>query len=225
MISEYDDFMDNKNIDKVISILKKEVKRLRVPIVTEVSWDKNPFHVLISCILSLRTKDATTAKAFERLNKLADTPQKMVKLSTKQIEKAIYPVGFYKTKAKRIKEMCGVLIEDYKGRVPDDIDELLKLKGVGRKTANLVVALGYGGDGICVDTHVHRISNRLGYVKTKNPYETEMALRRKLPKKYWIIYNDLLVAWGQNICVPISPWCSRCAIRKYCRRVGVVRSR
>ncbi|MBU0535920.1 MAG: endonuclease III [Nanoarchaeota archaeon] len=217
--------MDNNNLDSVISILKKEFKKLRVPIVTEVSWRKDAFHVLTSCILSLRTKNETTAKAFQRFQKIANTPKQLMNLSVKEIEKAIYPVGFYITKAKRLKEIGKVLVKKYNSKVPDDIDELLKLNGVGRKTANLVVALGYGGDGICVDTHVHRISNRLGYVKTKNPYETEMALRKKLPKKYWIIYNDLLVAWGQNICVPISPWCIRCPIAKYCKRVGVGKSR
>lgn len=217
--------MDNSNVDDVIRILKKETKNYVVPIVTKVSGKEDPFLVLISCILSLRTKDKTTAKASEQLFRLARTPQKMMKLSTKQIENAIYPVGFYITKAKRIKEICKTLVNDYGGRVPDDIDELLKLKGVGRKTANLVVTLGYGKPGICVDTHVHRISNRLGYVRTRNPYETEFALRKKLPRKYWLIYNDLLVTWGQNVCVPISPWCSRCPIRRYCRRIGVNKSR
>lgn len=217
--------MDNANVDKVIAILRRETKKYRTPIVTEVSWRREPFLVLISCLLSLRTKDATTAKASARLFKLAKSPARMAKLSARQIENAIYPVGFYKTKAIRIKEICRVLVEKYKSKVPDEIDELLKLKGVGRKTANLVVGLGYGKPSICVDTHVHKISNRLGYVKTKNPHETEFALRKKLPKIYWLIYNDLLVTWGQNICVPISPWCSRCAIRKYCRRIGVKKSR
>lgn len=217
--------MDNKNLPTVIRILKREFRKYRVPIVTEVSWRKDPFHVLTSCILSLRTKDETTAQAFRRLRKIAKTPKQLMNLSVKEIEKAIYPVGFYKTKARRLKEIGKVLVEKYKGKVPDEIDELLKLKGVGRKTANLVVSLGYNKPGICVDTHVHRISNRLGYVKTKNPHETEFALRKKLPKRYWIIYNDLLVTWGQNVCVPISPFCSRCAIRKYCKRAGVKRSR
>ena len=217
--------MDNSNVGQVIRILKKETKNYIVPIVTKVDGKEDPFLVLISCILSLRTKDKTTAEASERLFRLAKTPQRMLKLSIKQIEKAIYPVGFYITKAKRIKEICKTLIQEYKGRVPDEIDELLKLKGVGRKTANLTVTLGYGKPGITVDTHVHRISNRLGYVKTNNPYETEFALRKKLPQKYWLIYNDLLVTWGQNVCVPISPWCSRCAVSKYCKKVGVKKSR
>ncbi|MFC1754297.1 endonuclease III domain-containing protein [Thermoproteota archaeon] len=217
--------MNNKTLPIVIKILKKEFSKYRVPSVTEVSYRRDPFLVLISCLLSLRTKDETTTPAANRLFKLAKTPKTMMKLTTKRIEKAIYPVGFYITKAKRIKEICKVLVSKYKGKVPDDLEELLKLKGVGRKTANLVIALGYGGDGLCVDTHVHRISNRLGYVKTKTPEHTEMALRKKLQKKYWIIYNDLLVTWGQNVCRPISPFCSNCPIAKYCKRVGVGVSR
>ncbi|MFO8015976.1 MAG: endonuclease III [Candidatus Woesearchaeota archaeon] len=217
--------MDNSNVDQVIRILKREAGRLKAPIVTEVSWRKDPFHVLVSCVLSLRTKDETTAKAFQRLRKKANTPKKLMGLRVGEIEKTIYPVGFYKTKAKRLKEIGKRLVEDYGGEVPDEIDELLKLDGVGRKTANLVVTLGYGKQGICVDTHVHRISNRLGYVKTKTPEQTEFALREKLPKKHWLIYNDLLVAWGQNICTPTSPWCSKCRIRKYCERAGVGMSR
>ncbi|MFH1054051.1 MAG: endonuclease III [Candidatus Woesearchaeota archaeon] len=215
-------------IDTIIKILKKETKKLKNPSVTMVSWDKTknkPFNVLISCILSLRTKDQTTIKAFQRLNKIAKTPEQLSKLPIKTIEKAIYPVGFYKTKAKRIKDISRVLIKDYNSKVPDEIDELLKLHGVGRKTANLVMTLGHGRLGICVDVHVHRISNRLGLLKTKNPHETEFTLRKILPKKHWIIYNDLLVMWGQNICTPVSPWCSKCPIYTHCKRVGVGKSR
>jgi endonuclease-3 len=145
----------------------------------------------------------------------------MLRLSAKKIEKAIFPVGFYRVKAQTIREICRTLIDKYSGKVPDDIDELLKLKGVGRKTANLVVTLGYRKPGICVDTHVHRISNRWGYVGTKNPEKTEFALRAKLPKRYWIEYNDLLVSFGQHLCRPISPVCSQCPVRRYCDRVGV----
>ena len=212
-------------IDDIVTILKRENKKYIVPIVTIVSMTKSPFMVLISCLLSLRTKDKVTAEASNRLFKLANNPEKMLGLSIKSIEKAIYPVGFYKTKAKRIKEICKALLDDYGGVVPDEIDELLKLNGVGRKTANLTVTLGYGKLGICVDTHVHRISNRLGLVKTKTPEQTEFALRKKLPKKHWLIYNDLLVTYGQNLCVPVSPWCSKCKIFKYCKRVGVKKSR
>jgi endonuclease-3 len=171
--------------------------------------------------LSLRTQDATTAKASHRLFALADSPETMVKLTAKKIEKLIYPVGFYRTKAKNILEICQTLIDRYAGQVPDSIDELLKFRGVGRKTANLVVTLGYRKAGICVDTHVHRISNRWGYVKTKTPEKTEFALRAKLPKQYWIEYNDLLVSFGQHLCRPISPVCSQCPVRKYCGQIGV----
>ncbi len=212
-------------IDDIVSILKRENKKYIVPIVTIVSMTKGPFAVLISCLLSLRTKDKVTGEASNRLFKLADNPEMMLGLSTKSIEKAIYPVGFYKTKSKRIKEICKTLLDDYEGVVPDEIDELLKLKGVGRKTANLTVTLGYGRLGICVDTHVHRISNRLGLVTTKTPEQTEFALRKTLPQKYWLIYNDLLVTYGQNLCVPISPWCSKCKISKYCKRVDVKKTR
>ena len=212
-------------IDDIVSILKRENKKYIVPIVTIVSMTKGPFAVLISCLLSLRTKDKVTGEASNRLFKLADNPEMMLGLSTKSIEKAIYPVGFYKTKAKRIKEICKALLDDYEGVDPDEIDELLKFKGVGRKTANLVVTLGYGKMGICVDTHVHRISNRLGLVTTKTPEQTEFALRKTLPQKYWLIYNDLLVTYGQNLCVPISPWCSKCKISKYCKRVDVKKTR
>ncbi len=208
-------------INSIIIILKRENKKYIEPVVTTVSKAKSPFKVLISCLLSLRTKDKVTAEASNRLFKLASNPQQMLNISIKDIEKTIYPVGFYKTKSKRIKEICKTLLDNYGGTVPDEIDELLKLKGVGRKTANLVVTLGYGKLGICVDTHVHRISNRLGLIKTKTPEQTEFSLRKKLPKKYWIIYNDLLVAHGQNICTPISPWCSKCKIFKYCKRIGV----
>jgi len=217
----------NRDIGKIITILKKHYPKFRTPIVTEVSEKtRSPFKVLISCLLSLRTKDQTTAGASERLFRLAETPKDMVKLDEKQIQKAIYPVGFYKTKAKRIKEICSVLIEKYNSKVPDDFDELMKLKGVGRKTANIVMVHGFGNPySIPVDTHVHQVSNRLALVKTKTPEQTEFALRKILPRKYWIIYNDLLVSYGQNVCVPISPFCSKCAIRKFCERVGVEKSR
>lgn len=211
----------------VMNILRKETKKLPMPIVSAYAAKegKNPFKVLISTVLSLRTKDATTAKATDRLFALATTPGTMLHLSEETIAKAIYPVGFYKTKAKRVLAICRILIEKYQGNVPDDMDLLLAFPGVGRKTANLVLTQGYDKLGICVDTHVHKISNRLGYVQTKTPEQTEFALRRKLPEKYWIVYNDYLVAWGQNICVSMSPFCSKCKIYKYCERKGVTRSR
>ena len=218
--------MKVNEIHPAIRILRREVSKWQTPIVTVVAQSsESPFHVLISCILSLRTQDATTAQASRRLFALANTPAEMLKLTARKIEKAIFPVGFYRTKAKNIRAICRALREKYSGKVPDEIDELLKLKGVGRKTANLVVTLGYRKPGICVDTHVHRISNRWGYVRTKNPKETEFALRAKLPTQYWIEYNDLLVTFGQHLCRPISPMCSRCQVKKYCARVGVGISR
>ncbi len=215
--------MHDQEIHTIIRILKKEVPKWRVPVVGH--YTESPFTILISCLLSLRTQDKTTDAASARLFQLARTPQAMVKLSTPVIEKALYPVGFYKTKAKNIKKICQHLLSQNDGRVPDDIESLLNLPGVGRKTANLVVTIGYQKPGICVDTHVHRITNRWGYVQTKTPEQTEKALRQKLPQRYWIIINDLLVTYGQNICKPISPFCSQCKIRNYCDRVGVTVSR
>ena len=214
------------DIHKVILILRKEVPKFQVPIVTEMSRRRrDPFDVLMSTILSLRTKDEVTRQAATRFLQKAHDPQEILSLAESEIAALIYPVGFYKTKARTIRQICRELIEKYDGKVPDDLDELLKLKGVGRKTANLVITLGYAKPGICVDTHVHRVSNRLGYVKTKNPDETEKALREKLPTEYWIEYNDLLVTWGQNICRPISPFCSKCAILPYCRQISVSQHR
>jgi endonuclease-3 len=187
--------------------------------------NRDPFRVLIACILSLRTQDTTTGPASERLFAVAATPAAMLELAPRRIARLIYPVGFYRTKARVILGICRDLLERFGGRVPDTIDALLTLNGVGRKTANLVVTMGYGKPGICVDTHVHRISNRLGYVKTKNPEETEMALRGRLPRRYWIGYNDLLVSFGQNVCVPISPRCSVCPVEDLCARIGVTSSR
>jgi len=181
--------------------------------------------VLVACILSLRTQDTTTGPAAARLFALAATPAAMLPLTARQIERAIYPVGFYRTKARVIHAICRDLLAWFGGRVPDDLETLLTLRGVGRKTANLVVTMGYGKPGICVDTHVHRISNRLGYVRTRTPEKTEMALRGRLPRRYWIGYNDLLVSFGQNVCTPLSPRCSECPVRRLCRRVGVTTSR
>lgn len=218
--------MKDRDIHRVIKILKEEVKKWEIPVVGKIAErTRDPFKVLISCILSLRTKDVTTSEASHRLFLMADNPKDMAKLQVKKIERAIFPVGFYRTKARNIKEICRTLKEDYNSKVPDEIDELLKLKGVGRKTANLVVTIGYDKDGICVDTHVHRISNRWGYIKTKIPGKSEEVLRKKLPRRYWKIYNDLLVTFGQNLCKPVSPLCSRCYIARYCDRRGVKISR
>ena len=218
--------MDTPTLDKALTALQKEYPKWNVPIVTQVAErSKDPFRVLISTLLSLRTKDEVTTEASGRLFQRAKTPKTMIDLSAAEIRKLIYPVGFYKKKAENILDVCRILIDVYDSRVPDDLDELLKLPGVGRKTANLVITLGYGKPGICVDTHVHRITNRLGYVTTKHPDQTETALREKLPLKWWIPINDILVAFGQSLCKPISPWCSRCPVEDLCERIGVDRSR
>jgi endonuclease-3 len=218
--------MDSFDIDAVVAALEEAVKAWDTPAVTIVSQrDHDPFKVLVSCILSLRTKDTTTGPASERLFSLADTPEKMLGLTRSRIEEAIYPVGFYRTKASQIIEICRQLHEKYDGCVPESIEELLHFKGVGRKTANLVVTLGFGKPGICVDTHVHRICNRWGYVETATPEETEFRLREILPEKYWLRINDLLVTFGQNLCKPVSPFCSKCPIYGHCKRVNVVKNR
>jgi len=211
------------HIDDVIRTLKRLVRRWREPVVGRYRHD--PFTTLISCLLSLRTKDETTRGASRRLFRLARTPERMLSLSPVVIERAIFPVGFYRTKARTVLSVCRTLCERYGGTVPGSLEELLTIKGVGRKTANLVVTLAFRKDGICVDTHVHRISNRWGYIRTKTPDETEMALRRRLHRRHWRTYNDLLVAFGQNLCHPTSPWCSRCPLERVCPKIGVQRSR
>jgi endonuclease-3 len=207
-------------------VLKKQVARLRVPWVDELKRRrKSPYEILIACILSLRTKDETTGRSSERLFRLARTPGEMVRLKENAIQKAIYPVGFYRVKARNIKELSAEILQTHGGRVPDTMEGLLSLKGVGRKTANLVLTAGYGKPGICVDTHVHRITNRWGLVRTSTPEQTEYALREMLPKRYWKDINPTLVPFGQNVCTPVSPFCRSCTIRKFCDRVGVKRQR
>jgi len=219
--------MDTKTAEKVLHILRRAIQKWKVPavgVVAENASDR-PFETLVSTILSLRTKDAVTEQASRRLLARASTPERIAALPLAEIEELIYPAGFYHTKARNLKETSRILLRDYAGKVPRRMEDLLKLPGVGRKTANLVITVGYGAYGICVDTHVHRISNRLGYVQTKTPEQTEFALRERLPKKHWITYNDILVTFGQNLCVPISPWCSKCPVQEFCGRVGVTRHR
>lgn len=218
--------MQHDAIHRIIKLLRSECRQWATPSVTVIAEQlHSPYTVLIACIISLRTKDAVTAEASARLFQRASTPQVMLTLSEEEIASLIYPAGFYRTKARQIREMSGALMERFGGRVPDHLDQLLSLKGVGRKTANLVVTLGYGKPGICVDIHVHRIMNRWGYVATKTPEQTEAALRARLPQEYWIEINDLLVSYGQNRCVPISPYCSLCALYAWCDQVGVERRR
>jgi len=218
--------MKINEFQKTWPILTRQVKNLGLPwldVSSEISQD--PFKVLVSCILSLRTKDSTTAAASSRLFRIADTPFSLSKLSEKTISNAIYPVGFYRTKARRLREISRDIIEHYNGKVPKTIENLLTLKGVGRKTANLVITLGYRQNGICVDTHVHRITNRWGLVDTRTATATEFALRGLLPVKFWKELNGVLVGFGQNICRPISPICSKCRISSFCAKKGVTKSR
>jgi endonuclease-3 len=213
---------ENERIREIVETLRREKENWEVPVVSLMAQTgSDPFKILVSTVLSLRTKDKVTEEASKRLFQVVKSPEDLLKLTEEEISNLIYPVGFYRRKAKNLKEIAKILVEKYGGRVPSTIEELLKLPGVGRKTANLVVTLGFGKPGICVDTHVHRIMNRLGYVKTKTPEETEFALREKLPKEYWIEINELLVALGQHICHPTSPKCSQCPISGLCPKVGV----
>lgn len=216
--------IDNSNISEVLSIVRKAVFKFDKPAVSVVA-DRDPFKVLIATILSARTKDEITIVASRKLFDAADNSYGMLKLGEEKISQLIYPVGFYRNKAKAIVQVCKELIEKYNGKVPDSMEELLKLKGVGKKTANLVLILGYDKLGICVDTHVHRITNRWGYVKTKTPEETEMRLREKLPIKHWKEINELLVSFGQYICKPVKPLCNTCPIEKFCPKIIEVKTR
>ena len=213
-------------LPRMLAILRKEIKKWEVPAVGKFASGLNvPFKILIATVLSLRTKDKVTEQASRRLFELADNPFGMLDLSIPAIEKAIYPVGFYHTKARNIRQICEILIQRHGGNVPGDLDTLLTFPGVGRKTANLVLTVGFKKPGICVDTHVHRICNRWGLVHTKSPDETEMVLRKILPQRYWITFNDILVTYGQNLCVPVSPHCSRCRINSLCSKKNVKSSR
>ena len=214
------------NIDRFVTTIETHYLEWNAPVITLISQKgATPFEILVSTILSLRTKDEVTAEASARLFSVARTPLEILETDEARLRKLIYPVGFYPTKAKRLKEICRLLLERYQGRVPDRMEALLELPGVGRKTANLVLGEGFGQPAICVDTHVHRISNRIGYVATATPEKTELALRRRLPRELWLRYNPLLVAFGQTICRPVSPFCSRCPVAVMCSRVGVERSR
>jgi endonuclease-3 len=216
------------HVGEIFSTLKQELRKYNPPAVTRSKSEiaDTPFVTLISCLLSLRTKDEVTEQASQHLLKKYNTPKKIIQLSEQQIASLIYPVGFYKTKAKRIKDISQTLLDKYQGKVPDKFDELLALKGVGRKTANIVMVYGHKKNGyLPIDTHCHRIPNRLGWIKTKTPEETEHALKKILPSEYWNDFNDLIVTFGQTTCVPISPFCSRCPIQQYCKKVGVSKSR
>ncbi len=218
--------MSPATMGRVVRILRRHARAWPATAVSEVvARERDPFRVLVACLLSLRTQDTTTRPAAERLFRLADTPAALARLRPRVIERAIFPVGFYRTKARGLRHLARDLLARFGGRVPADLDTLLSLKGVGRKTANLVLTVGFGRPGICVDTHVHRITNRLGFVRTRTPEQTELALRAKLPRRYWIELNDLLVTHGQQVCRPVSPFCSRCPVAALCHRVGVTTAR
>ena len=211
------------DIDKVLRTLEKEVKNYKVPVAELVeAQTKEPFNVLLATILAARTNDKTTTAVVKKLFKEVKHPKDLRRLSEKDVQDLIYPVGFYRNKARQLKQLGEML--DSK-EIPETMDGLLELPGVGRKTANLVLAVAFRIPAICVDVHVHRIMNRLGYVRTRTPFDTEMALRKKLPKKHWLKVNYILVAYGQNLCTPVRPWCSKCKVYDECRRIGVVANR
>ena len=216
-----------KRAVEIIQTLRKATKGMVEPSITQIiaEYGRDPFLVLISCLLSLRTRDTVSLPASRRLFAVAKSPQEILHIPLERLKKIIYPVAFYRKRAQQLHDVCKDLIERFGGKVPSSEEDLLSFKGVGRKTMNLVRGEGFGIPAICVDTHVHRISNRFGLVATKTPEETEMALRKLLPQKYWIEYNRLLVMWGQNIRVPILPFCSSCAIAHLCQKVGVKKSR
>ena len=236
MVSKKHAQVDDKQVDAILTTLEEATLSLQDPLVTNISKTKrDPFQILIATILSLRTKDETTYKASRALFEIAATPNAILELPQEELEKIIYPVGFYRRKAETIRNICQRLLDEYEGKVPSSLEELLDFKGVGRKTANLVVTMGFGKPGICVDVHVARITQRIGIIQTKGEKEgkvvfhdadsVEMKLRKILPRKWWIPINDILVRWGQNICTPTSPKCSQCPIFNQCARVGVTRSR
>lgn len=221
------DHFDQEKIEQIIAILRSATRDMAPPASWSINkkFGQNPFLQLISCLLSLRTKDTVSLPASVRLFTYAQTPQELIMLDLDFIENMIFPCVYYKQKARTIKKVVQQLIDNFNGKVPSSIEQLLQLHGVGRKTANLVLAEGFGFPAICVDVHVHRISNRLGVVQTITPEETEHALAKILPKELWRQWNALLVMWGQNICVPRSPWCSNCPLFDLCQRNGVDRSR
>lgn len=210
----------------MLASIRRQTRQWKQPIVGDFAVGAHAqFQVLISTLLSLRTQDKTTEAAARRLFAQADTPEKLAQMPQKEVERLIYPVGFYRTKAKTLLRVSRILLEKHGGHVPDTMEALLALPGVGRKTANLTLTVGHGKPGICVDTHVHRISNRWGIIRTRTAQESEFALYQILPKRYWITYNDLLVEFGQNLCRPISPFCSRCPLTEICPKTGVTAKR
>ncbi len=216
-----------ERIIKVLSLLKEATKDMPPPMSTLIvqKYGRDPFLIFISCLLSLRARDPVTYKVSQELFARVRTPQELIELDRSELEELFYPLGFYRKKAQTVLDACHILLERFGGKVPSTQEELLSIKGVGRKTANLVLGEAFGIPAICVDTHVHRLANRLGWVHTKDPTSTEYALQALVPRDHWISLNHLLVMWGQNICVPLSPFCSLCVVRPYCPRIGVKKSR
>ena len=217
--------MNNRILASNLTHVEKSLGQRTPPAMVKIGQKADPFRILVGCLISARTRDEVTEAACSRLFHRIKTPRSLLKLTARQLEKEIYPVSFYRNKAKALKSLSSDLIERFEGRVPETLEELLTLQGVGRKTANLTLILAFDGMGICVDTHVHRIANRWGYVETVTPDQTEDALRKKLPQKYWQRINELLVGFGQTICKPLSPMCSQCPVDKHCPRIGVDRHR
>lgn len=218
--------MNFSQSETVHKILLRDFQQNKAPIVDLISAkSEDPFKILVATILSARSRDETTAKVLDKLFLSVDSPADLRRLSEKELEELIYPVGFYRNKARHLKKLGFVLKEKFQDQVPRDMEELLQLPGTGRKTANLVQIMAFDMDAMCVDIHVHRISNRLGLIQTKTPLETEMALRDKLPRQLWKTWNSVLVSFGQRICQPVSPWCSQCPIRSYCEQINVKQSR
>jgi endonuclease III len=217
--------MNNSILAANLARVEKSLGQRTPPAMVKIGQKADPFRVLVGCLISARTRDEVTESACARLFQRVKGPRDLLKLTSRQLEKAIYPVAFYRNKAKALKSLSSDLIERFGGEVPETLEELLTLQGVGRKTANLTLILAFDGMGICVDTHVHRIANRWGYVETDTPDQTEQALREKLPKKYWQRINELLVGFGQTVCKPISPLCSQCPVEKNCSRLGVEKHR
>ena len=217
--------MNNRTLATMLARVEKSLGQSTPPAMVKIGQKADPFRILVGCLLSSRTRDEVTESACSRLFKRVKAPKDILKLSARQLEQEIYPVAFYRNKARALKSLCSDLMDRFDGEVPDTLEDLLTLKGVGRKTANLTLILAFDGMGICVDTHVHRIANRWGYVETTTPEQTEEALRKKLPKKYWQRINEWLVGFGQTVCKPLSPLCSQCPVDQHCLRIGVDKHR
>lgn len=217
--------LTQQNIPKVMNILEEKFRDRGRTTLNRMRERPNAFKILIACLLSLRAKDEVTEKISEELFKIADTPEKISKLQTKKLEKIIFSTGHYHKKTRTLKHVSNDLIKRFHGKVPENKEDLMSIKGIGQKTSNIVLNFAFNKDFIPIDTHCHKITNRLGWVKTKNADETEIEIMKILPKKYWKEFNGIFVLFGRTICVPVSPFCSKCPIKKYCKKIGVKKSR